>query len=822
MASRPEPLEAYRRKRDFTRTSEPPGGRRRAAGNRYVVQKHAARRLHYDFRIELHGVLKSWAVPKGPSMNPTVKRLAVRTEDHPLEYAHFEGVIPPGAYGAGTTMVWDWGTWTALGDPDAGLAQGKLRMHIHGRRLRGRFVLVRLAGGATAESWLLIKEQDMHANADSKLPSQDWNTSVRSGLTLEAIAAGKTARAPAKTRRRAPSGSTSRPMAAFLPPLLPTAVSAPPLGDDWLHEIKHDGYRLGVAAVDGDVRLYTRSGLDWTHRFPSISSLFLGLAAREAWLDGEVVAEDAPGRSRFNRLQAALQGEDIPLQYIAFDLLHLDGEDLRPLPLLERKRRLYDLLRRSPGAIHYGDHIEGDGAQVFAEACRQGLEGLVSKQKNSRYVAGRSRLWLKTKCSLRDEFVIGGMYRSSVPGKPFASLLVGSYEPDGTLRYRGRVGTGYTSQTLHELHARLRPLHRRRSPFAEIPTALRAHTTWVEPRLVAEVAYGEMTDAGIVRHARFVGLREDKEPTAVEAPPVEARLSHPDKVLFAATGATKRDLAAYLAQVAEKMLAHVAGRPLSLVRCPQGSEGSCFFQRHHRNDLPDSFKKFQPDAENPGGMPYVYVEDMAGLLAAAQMNVLELHIWGVRKDLPERPDRLVLDLDPGPGVDFAAVRDGAFEVRGVLDALGLSSFVLLTGGKGVHVVLPLRRRNGWNEVKAFARGLAYMMAEAAPDHWVATATKAARAGKIYLDWRRNERGSTAVAPFSPRAKVHAPVAVPVSWEELPRCRASDIHTLESLPKRLRTLRRDPWAGYFESDQQLTVAMRNAVLAQRRRSGATGR
>ena len=809
-ARRIDRLQRYRDKRDFTRTPEPRGGVASAKDRRYLVQKHAARRLHYDFRLALDGVLLSWAVTRGPSLDPADKRLAVRTEDHPLAYGDFEGIIPSG-YGAGTVLLWDTGNWEPVGDPHDGLVRGALKFHLYGERLRGGFALVRMghADRGGRENWLLIKERDEYA--DTADPLLRWTHSIATGRDLAAIAAGVPALAPAAqptaASQRTVTGAetagegTVAPL-AFVAPQLASLGAAPPEGPDWVHEVKFDGYRMQALITGGSVRLLTRNGLDWTARYEVIASALRGLAVKSAILDGELIAFDAAGRASFSALQH-LPPDSAALVYYAFDLLHLDGRDWRDQPLHERQAALAELLSGATPALRVSDPLDAPAAKVLETACAMGLEGIVSKRRDAPYRSGRGRLWIKTKCSGNDEFVIGGYRRSRTSGRAFASLLVGAYE-DGELVYRGRVGTGFDEATLAALGEGFRGLQRASPPFKRLPAEVRRDAVWLEPRLVAQIRYAERTSDGLLRQPSFLGLREDKPPEEVTMPPPPAdegcliqgvRLTHPDKVMYPGQEVTKRDLAAYYQVHAARILPFVRHRPLSLVRCPDGHTGTCFFQKHGGSGLPPQFGHVDIPEKDGKAQPYLVLRDAEGLVAAVQYGTLELHVWGARADRVERPERLVFDLDPAEDVDFATVRESAFEVREVLASAGLTSFALLTGGKGVHVVVPIARRHAWAEVKAFSRGLAEALAAAAPDRYVAQAAKHKRGGRIFIDWLRNERGATAVAPYSTRARPGAPVATPVAWEELRSVDSAAAYTLANIDARLATLPADPWEGY---------------------------
>jgi len=804
-------LKAYREKRDFRRTAEPEGKAARKAGAlSFVIQKHDARRLHFDFRLELDGVLKSWAVTRGPSLDPADKRLAVRTEDHPLDYATFEGTIPKGQYGGGTVMLWDEGHWRTQGDPHAALKKGLLKFELEGKRLKGGFALVRLPKREKEkrENWLLVKERDRYAAPETD-PITRWTTSVSSGRDLSQIAADDPdASAPARTRA---DGRLPK----FVAPQLATLVSKPPAGEDWLHEIKYDGYRAIAAVGGGRVRIYTRSGQDWTDKFAQIARALKDLKAKSALLDGEIVALDDKGRSSFASLQHGLKGGKTPLTYFVFDLLELDGHDLRKEPLIRRKERLRALLKAPPDAVSYSDHVVGAGDKVFAEACRLGLEGIVSKRADKPYVSRRTRSWLKSKCGGNDEFVIGGYRKSSKKGRPFASLLLGEYVGKD-LHYRGRVGTGFDAETLQNLGARLARLKRKTSPFVDVPRQIGRDACWVEPRLVAQIAFSEQTRDGRLRHPSYLGLRGDKPAKDVQSQPVAdmadenasnagtagVRLTSPDKILYPEAGLSKAQLADYLLAVSEPMLKHVSGRPLSLVRCPEGVSAECFFQKHTAKGMPSALKSV-PVKESDGEIAnYILIDSPAGLAAAAQIGALEIHIWGAHSKTIERPDRLVFDLDPDGGVTFADVREAARDVRKLLQAAQLESFALVTGGKGIHVVVPLDATQGWDEVKAFAKGVATKLSQNEPGRFTATMAKAKRKGRIFIDWLRNERGATAIAPYSPRAHANASVAVPVAWTELGRIDSANAFTIPKVLRRMQQKKTDPWAGYFKVRQRI--------------------
>ncbi len=836
-------LARYRAKRDFSKTAEPGGSTsdRSGGGNRYLIQKHDATRLHFDFRLERNGVLLSWAVPNGPSYDPAEKRLAVHVEDHPLDYGDFEGTIPKGNYGGGTVMLWDAGTWEPVGDAEAGFAKGDLKFILHGRRLRGQWVLVRMkpkkGERSKHENWLLIKEKDAYAGPERVPIVERGLNSVVSGRTMEEIAAGnvewvegvrfKEARAAAKTGQ----GRARTDPPAFAAPQLATLAESPPAGETWLHEIKFDGYRAVAAIGGGRARIHTRTGLDWTDRFRSLVWPLADLPCRSALIDGEAVARDEEGRSSFGRLQEAIaEGRD-DIVYYAFDLIALDGKDLRKTPLIERKKRLAALLDGLPPPIFYSDHVVGHGAETFARACDMDLEGIVSKRADAPYRSGRTKSWMKIKCGRGQELIVIGWQPSAVRGRPFASLLVATRDED-RLTYRGRVGSGFGEREFKVLWPALERRAVKTPPADDVPADIRRRARFVTPELVIEIAFAGWTDEGYVRQAAFKGLRQDKpanqirremskqpsskrpaQPSAVvsvdktgEDGAIEiegVRVTHPDRVVFAGQAITKRRLVDYYLAVKDQILPHVAERPLSLVRFPSGAEGDGFFQKHASPGFPDAFRPITVQ-EKEGKGQYLYIEDERGLVAAVQMGVLELHIWGAHNKTLEQPDRLVFDLDPDEAVEFATVRDAASEMRDRLKTLGLETFPMATGGKGIHVVVPLTPHHGWADIRAFAEAMARTLAAENPDRYLAEMSKARRKNRIFIDYLRNARGATAIAPFSTRARKGAPLAWPISWTALARLPSAHEATVENAARLLLRRKKDPWSGYFEVDQVLPL------------------
>jgi bifunctional non-homologous end joining protein LigD len=806
--SRADPLAEYNRKRDFERTAEPEGQRDSSTGgNLFIVQKHAATRLHWDFRLEVDGVLKSWAVTKGPSPDPEVKRLAVRTEDHPLAYAEFEGTIPEGEYGGGSVMLWDKGTWEPVEGKSADdIEKGHLHFALHGERMKGEWILIRLKPrpGEKRENWLLRKVADQYAEPGDPLVEHGL-TSVLTGRSMAEIAADKAgefslagkkgkafaAQMDAAAQHNASKGrGKNRPPAAargtgkppkFEEPQLATLVDAVPQGNSWMHEIKFDGYRALVAAAGNEVIVYTRSGLDWTDKFAPLVAEIAALDLPPCLIDGEIVAYGKDGNPDFSSLQAVLkrgngsQTERDALTFHAFDLLTLDGRDLRQRGNIERKERLEALLEHARPPVHVADHLIGGGERLLKAMCDAGQEGIISKRIDAPYLGRRTKNWVKVKCTNRQEFVIAGWTRSSARARPFASLLLAQHVPeDGrdSLVYRGKVGTGFDGDVLEEVGAALARIARKTAPL-EVPRAEARGAQWVEPQLVAEIAFAELTSEGRVRHASFLGLRQDKpaeevmpeEPAKPPGTEPSVAMSHPDRVIYE-SGETKGELAAYYGAIAPLMLAHMADRPVSLVRCPQGRAKKCFFQKHDSGAMGDHVRHV-PIAEKDGGTEdYLWLDDVTGLLQCVQMNTIEFHGWGSRASAVERPDRMVFDLDPDEGLDFGDVRQAATHIRDRLAELGLTSFAMLSGGKGVHVVVPLTPGHSWDAHKDFSKRFAEALAQAEPARFVANMSKARRVGKIFVDYLRNQRGATAVMPYSARSRPGAPVAVPIAWAEL--------------------------------------------------------
>ena len=886
-------LQTYHKKRKFGVTPEPRGRVERSKGNQFVIQKHAATRLHYDLRLELDGVMKSWAVTRGPSLVPGEKRLAVQVEDHPIEYNTFEGTIPKGEYGGGTVMIWDRGRWYPEGDPHKGYEKGNLTFRLEGEKLHGTWHLVRMHGrpGEKRQNWLLIKSRDEAARgekdpdileemplsvatgrsmpeiAEGKGRKRVWhsNRSVRDNVKAGATggngarrAARKSARSPRRSSAKKPKGKDKESKAGgarlpdFVPPALATLRAFAPNDAGWVHEIKFDGYRIQARLDRGKVQLFSRKGLDWTDRFPNVAAAVAKLPARAALIDGELVVEDETGISSFPALQADLKaGRRDRFVYYVFDLLHHDGRDLRSLPLTERKAELQRLLAGVParGPVRYSEHFAEQGSLVLKQACGLRLEGIISKRKDAPYPAGRSEAWIKAKCSNRQEFVVAGYAPSNVMPKAVGALIVG-YHEDGKLRYGGRVGTGYTRTVARDLWKLLHPLERSTSPFSPPPAQERRRRdrVWVEPKIVVEADLRGWTSDGLVRQASFKGVREDKPAKDVvrEHPAMiaktkaqngpkaakvaakakkivakrsqrsapagkgratklpkpwkegDVRFTHPDRVYWVDVGLTKQDLADYYRQVWDWIAPHLVGRPLALVRCPEGTKGECFFQKHLHSGVEETALRVVVDSKH---RQVLAIEDINGLLSLVQAGVLEIHVRGSMIDRLDRCDRIVFDLDPGEGLGWADIVAAARDVRERLAAIGLESFVKLSGGKGLHVVVPIEPTD-WNTTKTFVQAFAQAMAADEPKRYVAKMTKSIRTGKIFVDYLRNSLEQTSVAAYSTRARAGAPVSAPVTWEELGRTSSANQYTVLNLMKRLKGLKRDPWQDIGRVRQSL--------------------
>jgi bifunctional non-homologous end joining protein LigD len=902
-----EQLARYRSMRDFEVTAEPSGSPtpsplkkpKVTLGLPFVIQKHAASHLHYDFRLGWNGVLKSWACAKGPSYSTKDRRLAVQVEDHPMEYGGFEGIIPKGQYGGGTVMVWDQGTWwpqPGHENVDAGLRDGSLKFEMDGTKIHGKWTLIRMNGKAANESkpnWLLLKEHDKYEQpADAEPITESAPNSAVTKRSLDQIAAqedhvwqsNKTAylrdpsikvpkgqawhRAPAKTSpaqprstkkkssataatadSKIPEGAAPRTAASpfskaqlkdlptesqpdFIKPQLALEATEPPSSTGWFHELKLDGYRIQARKSGNNVALLTRSGLDWTHRVPSIGEAVRDLPGERFTLDGEVVVLAPDGNSNFAELQASFQdGAKHPLTYFAFDLLHLEGHNTRNLPLRERKALLAQILPTGEDSlVRLSEHLETSGAEMFRQACDLHAEGIVSKRADAPYRSGRNADWLKSKCLREQEFVIAGFTLSSDGNDRIGSLLLAYYR-DNKLIYAGRTGTGFTQKLKRDLFTQLTALKTAKPAFDSVPTDARRSALWVKPTLVAQVRFATWTADDLVRQAAFLGLREDKQPSEVrrEAPTVAPipkterrqashpappqakakttpgpRLTHPDKILDAESALTKQQLADYYAAVAGHMLPHIADRPLSLVRCPEGTGKPCFFQKHVNAMLPKGIGTVTvPDKRTGKPEPYITLNTADQLVSLAQLGVLEIHPWGSTNADLEHPDRLILDLDPDESIPWPTLCSSAADVRKRLKQAGLESFLKLTGGKGLHIVAPIEPTLSWDDLKSAAHTFVLSMERQNPALYLTKMSKAARKGKIYLDYLRNERGATAVAPYSPRARAGAHVSLPLPWSALKEP-SLPVFTVSDLSHWRKRLSADPWKSIVSTKQRLIL------------------
>ncbi|MFD0960024.1 DNA ligase D [Paenibacillus chungangensis] len=803
-------LGEYNQKRNFHKTLEPEGKLAASEeGLKFVVQHHMARREHYDLRLEWEGVLLSWAVPKGPSYNPHDRRLAVMVEDHPLDYRNFEGTIPKGQYGGGVVMLWDEGIWEPYGDVEKGLLKGELKFVLRGKRLRGKWVLIRwqAKSGDEKDNWLLMKERDEYVQTDDGISG--FRTSIRTGRTMVEIEVGEE-----EKFARNPFSKVEAQLAK--------SVQAIPRGDDWLYEMKYDGYRM-IAFVEGnDVRLLTRNGNDYAKRFYDIASALVDLAAGRAMvLDGEVAITDESGKTDFQALQNYFKNPKARnLTYIVFDLLALDGEDLRGKPLTDRKERLEALLQNAPGNLYYSRHIRGRGKESFAAACEASMEGIIGKKADSAYSGTRTGDWIKLKCDRRQEFVIGGYALSDKKTNGISSLLLGVYE-DGELVYAGRVGTGIGEADRKLLEKKFEKLKRKTPPFKVAPKSRpKEKLTWLEPEVVAEIKFAEWTKEHQLRQASFKGLRTDKKASEVkkeveveiiqpESPAAEEErkvvaisnsiviegipITNPDKVLFVDPDITKEDVIRYYAKVAGHMLPYASRRILTLVRCPKGISQTCFYKKHPG---PDNKGIVTIPITTGSGKreDYFYIENSSGFIAEAQMGTLEFHIWGSRIDELEKPDMMVFDLDPDEGMDLDRVRQGARDMKSVLDELSLRTYLKTSGGKGYHVVVPFQPAMSWDQFHDFARRVAGVMEQKWPDRYTSNVRKANRAGKIFIDWIRNGRGATSIAPYSIRARKGGKVSMPISWDELDTVAPDGISMADALLRIGGSA--DPWQDFF--------------------------
>jgi bifunctional non-homologous end joining protein LigD len=848
-------LKKYAAKRDFKKTAEPTHQARGKAGKQliFVVQKHAASRLHWDFRLEWQGTLRSWAVPKGPSLDPADRRLAVEVEDHPIAYATFEGDIPKGQYGGGHVDIWDNGTWQPIADFDKGLKKGHLEFEMFGKKLRGRWHLVRTRMVGKAQQWLLMKGKDEHARMaadadviDAGLADQPKRLPklVKPAAPPKPAARAKAAPKPRSGKSRGVRGHA---LPATLKPQLATLVDKAPGDDGWVYELKYDGVRLLTRCDGADVRAISRNGIDWTHKIGPVAEALAKLELDGVWVDGELIVTDPNGRSDFSLLQHTLeQGRFEELQYCIFDLLYSRGEDLRGLPLSERKTRLDATFAKLPadGPLRLADQIHSDSNQLLARVCNQHLEGLVAKRIDSVYRGDRSPDWLKVKCHREQEFVVGGA--SFMPGRgtgTFSSLLVG-VKSGKSLKYVGRVGGGFNADERAEWQQRAKKLELKHSPFDNLPEKRSGEIFhWMKPELVIQVAFADWTHGGILRQPRYLGMRQDRDPKTVvrEEPahtedvvktktgagrgkqgksskaakpaaadkgPRGARLTHPDRILFPHDGVTKLELAEYFAAVGDVALPHYQDRPLSILRNTHGTQP--FFQKHFLDKSSAGLRIVQiPNADKDPD--FVVCDSVEGLLHLAQVGAVELHSWGARMPRPTHADRLTLDLDPGAELPYPPLRDAALAIRKLLEDLGLESWVKTTGGKGLHVVVPLTKPlPDWDTAKEFTRGITRFMERLAPTMFTSKTGEKNRKKKIFVDYLRNGFGATAVAAFSPRWRPGVGVSTPVSWDEIDDDIRGTHFNIHNVPARIAKQRKDPWAGYWKCTQSLTKSILTAM------------
>ncbi|WP_434611388.1 DNA ligase D [Pseudomonas sp. D2-30] len=866
-------LDDYNRMRDFGATPEPSAKRSRKSaktthGLQYCIQKHDATRLHYDFRLELDGALKSWAVPKGPSLDPKVKRLAVHVEDHPIDYATFEGSIPEGHYGAGDVIVWDRGVWIPQGDVHEAYEKGRLKFELRGEKLAGLWNLVRTHMPGKQEQWFLIKHQDDAARPESEYDVvQAEPDSVLSDRTIVPKRRGKAAAAkavkqpekPAKAKPSKKSGKTTLsgavagPIPETLKPELATLVESAPDGE-WLYEIKFDGYRVMARIDNGDVRLITRNGHDWTHKLPKQAEALAGLGLESAWLDGEMVVADEQGVPDFQALQNAFDaGSSGKIAYYLFDLPYLNGMDLRKVPVEERRAALAAVLEPNEDPLlRYSDSFEETPQALLNSACQMRMEGLIGKRQGSAYVSRRSSDWIKLKCKNRQEFVVVGFSEPKGARSAFGALLLGLHDVDsGELRYAGKVGTGFNETTLKSIHQQLLPLETKKAAVVNPPTGYDAKGVhWLKPELLAEVAFAEMTKEGSVRHAVFHGLRNDKPAKAItqelpktvkkaaakdnaepapaepkakskskskatakakttQSPTLEGkvRITHPDRIIDASSGTTKMQLAEYYASVADFILPELADRPVALVRAPDGIAGELFFQKNPERLAIPGITSLDKDLT---GQPVMIINNAEALIGAVQMSTVELHTWnGTSADL-DKPDRFVLDLDPDPALPWKSMVEATQLTLSVLDELGLKAFLKTSGGKGIHIVVPITRKLGWDEVKGFSHAIVSHMAKLLPDRFSAVSGPKNRVGRIFIDYLRNGLGATTICAYAVRTREGLPVSVPIYREEVAELKGANLWNVNNVHERLAEVGHEPWADLPKTRQSITADMRRRI------------
>ncbi|HEX8541632.1 MAG TPA: DNA ligase D [Pseudomonas sp.] len=868
-------LDEYQRRRDFEATPEPSGNKiekgvrscRKSVAEhalQFCIQKHDATRLHYDFRLEINGTLKSWAVPKGPSLDPTVRRLAVHVEDHPLDYAAFEGHIPEGHYGAGDVIVWDRGVWIPQGDPAAAYEKGRLKFQLEGEKLGGLWNLVRTHLEGKQEQWFLIKSKDSFARAKTEYDIVgDQPDSVLSERTLIAKKRA-TEKAPAKPPKQIAKKNATAPPAialagaqvARLPetikPELATLVESAPDGD-WRYELKFDGYRIMARIDNGKVQLFTRNGHDWSAKMPRQTKALKNLGLESAWLDGEVVVADEDGMPDFQALQNAFEsGSHDSIVFYLFDMPYLNGMDLREVVLGQRRAALAAVLERgTDDALRFSEDFSESADNMLNSVCQMKMEGLIGKRVGSLYQSRRSTDWIKLKCKHRQEFVVVGFSEPKGSRSAFGALLLGLHDADsGELCYAGKVGTGFNEATLRSIHARLKPLEVKTAPVVNPPTGFEAKGVhWLKPELLAEVAFAEMTREGSVRHSVFHGLRDDKPATqiseeqakpavAVEKPKPRSakqdttqsaktapskskaaekasgdgkiRITHPERVIDASSGATKMQLAQYYAQVFPWIAPHLQDRPVALVRAPEGIAGELFFQKNaDKLAIPGLISLGKEHA----GQSIMIIDNPEALIGAVQMSTIELHTWNATSADLDHPDRFILDLDPDPALPWKHMVEATQLTLTILDELGLKSFLKTSGGKGIHIVVPLKPKAGWDEVKAFSQAIVTHMAKLLPERFSAVSGPKNRVGKIFIDYLRNSQGATTICAFSARTRDGLPISVPVLREEVAQLKGANGWNIQNFMERLAD-QDDPWAGYAKVKQTITADMRKRIGMKR--------
>lgn len=762
-------LKIYKKKRDFKKTAEPRAKKENSRSKKlYVIQKHAASHLHYDLRLELNGVLKSWAIPKEPSLDPHVKRLAVHVEDHPLSYGSFEGTIPKGQYGGGTVMLWDKGEWQIEGDSaEKSYKKGSLTFSLTGKKLKGLWKLVQIK--KDPKNWLLIKIADKYACSKTEYD----------------IAQKKST------------------MPTYVFPQLATLVDKPPYGKEWLHEIKLDGYRLICFIKENKITLMTRRNQDWTYKFPTIIKKLKKLNLPDVILDGEIVALDNKQHSNFQLLQNAINNKiKTHLFYYVFDVIYYEDHDVSDFPLIERKKLLHSFISSTTDPeVRYSDHVIGNGNLVFKKACQLSLEGIVSKSISSPYIQKRTKNWLKVKCSKRQEFIVLGFTKPQGKRQFFGSLLLGFYADNKKLTYCGHVGTGFTDASLKSMFNLLKKHITSISPLLKNPSGIK-NVTWVNPEIIIEVEFSEWTEDRILRHPSFKGLRKDKSPNEVNMErPAKINLTNPDKILYPKQNITKLALATFYEGIQKWILPYIINRPLAIVRCPEGHKKECFYQKHlSKNKIKSLYSVNIKEKEKT--QKYIYIKDHDGLMALIQLGVLEIHPWSCRIDNIEKPDMIIFDIDPAPDIPWKKVIQAARFIRKQLEKINLKSYVKTTGGKGLHLVVPIKRGPSWSDIKDFSRAFVNAITALKPEDFINTMSKAKRASKIYIDYLRNQRGATAIATYSTRAKENASVATPLSWDELSTRIKSDSFTINNLSKKLSQLKNDPWKDFFHTGQTL--------------------